>query len=53
MKSFVLIFTEGAFACLPQMERGRACVLGADPKGKNFLYCSGRYVFIRDVNVSC
>lgn len=41
---------KGAFACLPQMERGRACVLGADPKGKNFLYCSGRYVFIRDVN---
>lgn len=39
----------GAFACVPVTERGRALVLGADPKGKNYLYCNGNSVFIRDV----
>ena len=27
-------------------------VLNGDPKGKNFLYCNGKHVIIRDINVS-
>ncbi|XP_075050766.1 WD repeat-containing protein 1 [Mixophyes fleayi] len=37
------------FACLPQMERGVAKVLGGDPKGNNFLYTNGKCVIIRNI----
>ena len=37
------------FATLPRTERGRPIVLGADPKGKNFLYTHGNSVIIRDL----
>ena len=36
-------------APLPPVERGKSMVLGGDPKGKNFLYCSGNSVVIRDI----
>jgi len=37
------------FATLPRTERGRPIVLGADPKGKHFLYTHGNSVIIRDL----
>lgn len=37
------------FATLPRTERGRPIVLGADPKGVNFLYCHGNSVIIREL----
>ena len=37
------------FATLPRTERGRPIVLGADPKGKTFLYTHGNSVIIRDL----
>ena len=37
------------FATLPRTERGKPLVLGADPKGKNFLYTNGNSVIIRDL----
>ncbi|XP_078484923.1 WD repeat-containing protein 1 [Ciona intestinalis] len=43
------ITSKEVFAGLPQTERAVAYVLGADPKGKNFLYCSGNCVIIRDI----
>ena len=43
---------ESCFATLPRTERGTPIVLGGDPKGKNFLYCNGTSVIIRDINVS-
>lgn len=36
-------------ASLPRTERGNAIVLGADPKGNNFLYTNGNSVVIRDI----
>ncbi|KAI9278307.1 WD40-repeat-containing domain protein [Phascolomyces articulosus] len=36
-------------APLPQTNRGEGIKLGADPKGKNFLYTNGKSVFIRDI----
>ena len=36
-------------APLPPVERGKSLVLSGDPKGKNFLYCSGNSVVIRDI----
>ncbi|XP_077991958.1 WD repeat-containing protein 1-B-like [Glandiceps talaboti] len=40
---------KAVFATLPHTERGKPIVLGADPKGKNFLYTNGQSVIIRDV----
>jgi len=37
-------------ACLPRTERGQPIVLGADPKGENFLYCHGNSVIIRNLD---
>lgn len=37
------------FATLPRTERGRPIVLGADPKGVNFLYTHGNSVIIREL----
>jgi len=36
-------------APLPPVERGKSVIIGGDPKGKNFLYCSGNSVVIRDI----
>ncbi|KAH3707761.1 hypothetical protein DPMN_067176 [Dreissena polymorpha] len=38
------------FPSLPKTERGKAIVLGADPKGETFLYSNGNNIFIRDIN---
>jgi hypothetical protein len=40
------------FASLPRTTRGQPIVLGADPKGKTFLYTNGNSVFIRNIEVS-
>ncbi|XP_067657965.1 actin-interacting protein 1-like [Haliotis asinina] len=40
---------KSCFATLPRTERGRPIVLGKDPKGKNFLYCHGTSIYIRDI----
>ena len=37
-------------APLPPVERGKSFIISGDPKGKNFLYCSGNSVVIRDIN---
>lgn len=38
------------FASLPRVERGKGVRLGGDPKNKkNFLYCNGTSVFIRNL----
>lgn len=37
------------FATLPRTQRGQPIVLGADPKGKNFLYTNGNSVVIRNI----
>lgn len=37
------------FASLPRTTRGQPIVLGADPRGKNFLYTNGNSVFIRNL----
>uniref|UniRef100_T2MIR7 WD repeat-containing protein 1 n=1 Tax=Hydra vulgaris TaxID=6087 RepID=T2MIR7_HYDVU len=37
------------FAGTPRTTRGRPIHLSADPKGKNFLYCQGNSIIIRDV----
>jgi hypothetical protein len=39
------------FASLPRTTRGQPIVLGADPKGKTFLYTNGNSVFIRNIDV--
>jgi len=39
----------GIFATLPRTTRGKPVVIGKDPKGKNFLYCNGQSVIIRDI----
>jgi len=38
------------FAALPVTTRGKALVINGDPKGKNFLYCNGKNVFIRNIS---
>jgi len=38
------------FASLPRTERGQPIVMGADPKGENFLYCHGNSVIIRNLD---
>ncbi|XP_045189751.1 WD repeat-containing protein 1-like [Mercenaria mercenaria] len=38
------------FASLPRTTRGKAIVLGGDPKGENFLYCNTNNVYIKDIN---
>ncbi|XP_070539814.1 WD repeat-containing protein 1-like [Ptychodera flava] len=40
---------KGVYATLPRTVRGRAIVIGGDPKGKNFLYTNGNSVVIRDI----
>lgn len=40
---------ENIYGSLPRTTRGLFTVLGADPKGKNFLYTNGNSVFIRDI----
>eukprot|EP01113_Clastostelium_recurvatum_P019475 TRINITY_DN2296_c0_g1_i4.p1 TRINITY_DN2296_c0_g1~~TRINITY_DN2296_c0_g1_i4.p1 ORF type:complete len:628 (-),score=239.85 TRINITY_DN2296_c0_g1_i4:46-1854(-) len=37
------------YAPTPGTTRGRPTILGSDPKGKNFLYCTGNAVVIRDI----
>ncbi|KAH8258684.1 hypothetical protein KR038_003934 [Drosophila bunnanda] len=37
------------YATLPRTQRGQPIVLGADPKGKNFLYTNGNSVIIRNI----
>ncbi|CAH1258182.1 WDR1 [Branchiostoma lanceolatum] len=37
------------FPALPRTQRATAFALGGDPKGKNFLYCFGQSVIIRDI----
>lgn len=38
------------YASLPRTKRGEPIVLGSDPKGKNFLYCNGNSVIIRNID---
>ena len=45
------LFAEHTFASLPVTVRGFPIVINGDPKGKNFLYCNGNYVFIREIEV--
>ncbi|CAI9738774.1 actin-interacting protein 1 isoform X2 [Octopus vulgaris] len=40
---------ETTFPTLPRTQRGMPIVLGADPKGKYFLYTNGHNVVIRDI----
>lgn len=40
---------ENVYGSLPRTTRGLFTVLGADPKGKNFLYTNGNSVFIRSI----
>uniref|UniRef100_A0A1I8IDN5 Actin-interacting protein 1 n=1 Tax=Macrostomum lignano TaxID=282301 RepID=A0A1I8IDN5_9PLAT len=44
-----MLTLEKIFASLPKTERGKAIVLGGDPKGENFLYVNGNSVFIRSL----
>lgn len=37
------------YAAVPSTTRGKPVHLGGDPKGKNFLYCCGSSVFIRNI----
>jgi WD repeat-containing protein 1 (actin-interacting protein 1) len=37
------------FASLPGTTRGQPTVLKGDPKGKNFVYCCGNSVIMRDI----
>lgn len=46
------LFSASVFASLPRTTRGQPIVLGADPKGKTFLYTNGNSVFIRSLDVS-
>ena len=48
---FNCYFTEHTFASLPATVRGFPIVVNGDPKGKNFLYCNGNYVYIREIEV--
>lgn len=45
-------FLEFIYASLPRTNRGQPIVLGGDPKGKNFLYCNGNSVIIRNIDAS-
>ncbi|KAJ8317218.1 hypothetical protein KUTeg_005122 [Tegillarca granosa] len=45
----VKIYNKSIFATVPKTERARSVVLGADPKGKTFLYTNGKNVIMRDV----
>ncbi|XP_064545632.1 actin-interacting protein 1 [Drosophila montana] len=40
---------KNVYATLPRTQRGQPIVLGADPKGKNFLYTNGNSVIIRNI----
>jgi len=42
--------TSYIYATLPRTQRGTPIVLGGDPKGKNFLYCNGNSVIIRNID---
>lgn len=48
----LVLFLENIYASLPKTTRGQPIVLGGDPKGKNFLYCNGNSVIIRNIDVS-
>ena len=45
------MFLASVLASLPRTTRGQPIVLGADPKGKTFLYTNGNSVFIRNIEV--
>jgi len=47
----IALFAENIYATLPRTQRGQPIVLGADPKGKNFLYTNGNSVIIRNIEV--
>lgn len=47
----MIFLIESVFASLPTTQRGTALVINGDPKGKNFLYCNGKTVIIRDIAV--
>lgn len=51
--NLLIFFLEFVYASLPRTSRGQPIVLGGDPKGKNFLYCNGNSVIIRNIDVSC
>jgi len=51
-KHFFNFILASIFASLPRTTRGQPIVLGADPKGKTFLYTNGNSVFIRNIEVS-
>lgn len=38
------------YASLPRTVRGKPIVINGDPKGKNFLYCNGNNIYIRNIN---
>lgn len=40
---------KSTYGSLPVVERTTPVHLGGDPKGKNFLYCNGTAVYIRDI----
>lgn len=48
----MVLFLVKILAGLPRTTRGKPIVIKTDPKGKNFLYCNGNSVFIRDAKVS-
>mmetsp|Transcript_149122 Transcript_149122/g.211924 ORF Transcript_149122/g.211924 Transcript_149122/m.211924 type:complete len:600 (+) Transcript_149122:24-1823(+) len=37
------------YLCNPATERGKKIMMHGDPKGKNFLYCRGKYIVVRDI----
>merc|ERR1711892_452104 len=41
---------EATLGALPRTKRTTPVHLGGDPKGKNFLYCNGNSVFIRNMD---
>lgn len=45
------MLAESVFSTLPFTERGQPMIINGDPKGKNILYCNGKTVVIRDIEV--
>jgi WD40 repeat protein len=41
--------SQNIFGAIPATTRGKSVHVGGDPKGKNWLYCCGNSVFIRDL----
>ena len=47
----ISVCLESVFGTLPHTQRGMPMVINGDPKGKNMLYCNGKTVVIRDIEV--